>query len=126
MSTQVSDFDSFLDDIALDSGSSPGSYGMGSGDSSATSWHEPGYEGSIDYRIRQLSYSSLLTLHTCPPIVTGKQEKNRTPSRRIRNLHNHILFRPRRWRSYPTCAHSGNLLRTNRNEDVHNLARRSF
>lgn len=27
---------------------------------------EPGYQGTIDYRIRQLSYSSLLTLHTCP------------------------------------------------------------
>lgn len=27
---------------------------------------EPEYEGSIDYRIRQLSYSSLLTLHECP------------------------------------------------------------
>lgn len=66
MSTQVSDFDSFLDDIALDSNHSTGYSGMGSGDSSSTSWHEPGYEGSIDYRIRQLSYSSLLTLHTCP------------------------------------------------------------
>ena len=30
------------------------------------SWHEPGYEGKIDYRIRQLSYSSRLTLHSCP------------------------------------------------------------
>ncbi len=29
-------------------------------------WHEPEYEGTIDYRIRQLSYSSLLTLHSCP------------------------------------------------------------
>ena len=27
---------------------------------------EPGYTGSVDYRIRQLSYSSLLTLHSCP------------------------------------------------------------
>ena len=66
MSTQVSDFDSFLDDIALDSAHSARYSGMGAGDSSSTSWHEPGYEGSIDYRIRQLSYSSLLTLHTCP------------------------------------------------------------
>lgn len=33
---------------------------------STVSWCEPGYEGSIDYRIRQLSYSSLLTLHSCP------------------------------------------------------------
>jgi PD-(D/E)XK nuclease superfamily len=30
------------------------------------SFQEPGYEGSTDYRIRQLSYSSLLTLHSCP------------------------------------------------------------
>ncbi len=29
-------------------------------------YFEPGYEGKIDPRIRQLSYSSLLTLHTCP------------------------------------------------------------
>jgi len=27
---------------------------------------ESGYEGKIDYRIRQLSYSSLLLLHSCP------------------------------------------------------------
>lgn len=29
-------------------------------------WNESGYTGSIDYRVRQLSYSSLLTLHSCP------------------------------------------------------------
>ena len=33
---------------------------------SGDSWHEPNYTGTIDYRIRQLSYSSLLTLHSCP------------------------------------------------------------
>lgn len=33
---------------------------------SGTPWSEPGYEGSVDYRIRQLSYSSILTLHSCP------------------------------------------------------------
>lgn len=27
---------------------------------------EPSYEGSTDYRIRQLSYSGILTLHSCP------------------------------------------------------------
>ena len=32
----------------------------------AVAYLEPGYEGSIDPRIRQLSYSSLLTLHSCP------------------------------------------------------------
>lgn len=30
------------------------------------SFSEPEYKGSIDYRIRQLSYSSLLSLHSCP------------------------------------------------------------
>jgi hypothetical protein len=43
--------------------------GFGEGISETTSgvsFKEPGYEGSIDYRIRQLSYSSLLTLHSCP------------------------------------------------------------
>jgi hypothetical protein len=34
--------------------------------SSQPAFKEQGYEGSIDYRIRQLSYSSTLTLHTCP------------------------------------------------------------
>ncbi len=29
-------------------------------------WKEPGYEGTIDYRVRQLSYSGLLNLHSCP------------------------------------------------------------
>lgn len=29
-------------------------------------WTDPNYTGTVDYRIRQLSYSSLLTLHTCP------------------------------------------------------------
>lgn len=36
------------------------------GSVSADSYLEPGYEGTIDPRIRQLSYSSLLSLHSCP------------------------------------------------------------
>jgi hypothetical protein len=32
----------------------------------SVSYREPGYEGKIDYRIRQLSYSSFLALHQCP------------------------------------------------------------
>lgn len=32
---------------------------------SAVPWIEPGYEGKIDYRIRQLSYSSVNTLNQC-------------------------------------------------------------
>src|ERR1043166_966462 len=31
----------------------------------AVHWQEPGYEGKIDYRIRQLSYSSVNTLNQC-------------------------------------------------------------
>lgn len=38
----------------------------GAGTSSTDHWHEPEYTGKIDYRIRQLSYSSLLSLHSCP------------------------------------------------------------
>ena len=66
MSSDFSDFDTFLDDSAVGSRSVSGHIGVGSGDSPSASWFEPGYEGSIDYRIRQLSYSSLLTLHSCP------------------------------------------------------------
>lgn len=39
---------------------------LDSGRTSGTPFAEPGYDGKIDYRIRQLSYSSLLTLHSCP------------------------------------------------------------
>jgi len=34
--------------------------------STGVPFKESGYEGKIDYRIRQLSYSSFLTLHSCP------------------------------------------------------------
>lgn len=34
--------------------------------SSGEAFKEAGYTGEIDYRIRQLSYSSLLNLHSCP------------------------------------------------------------
>jgi hypothetical protein len=44
----------------------PGLMGRSAETGPIPSWSEPGYEGSIDYRIRQLSYSSLLTLHSCP------------------------------------------------------------
>lgn len=36
------------------------------GTNGAVFFEEPGYEGAIDYRVRQLSYSSLVTLHSCP------------------------------------------------------------
>jgi PD-(D/E)XK nuclease superfamily len=54
--------ESFLDDSLPDTG-------ISSADEvseSTVSWCEPEYKGEIDYRIRQLSYSSLLTLHSCP------------------------------------------------------------
>jgi hypothetical protein len=66
---------SFLDsDVSISSNSANGegvdtadfdSSGEASGNSSL-SYSEPGYSGNIDYRIRQLSYSSILTLHECP------------------------------------------------------------
>lgn len=51
--------DDFLDSIN-------GVEGVTTQDSSTLAWHEPGYEGNIDYRIRQLSYSGILNLHSCP------------------------------------------------------------
>jgi hypothetical protein len=64
-----SEFD-LLDKPIYDSGLFSGSGGAilldGSERNVRTSFSEPGYEGSVDYRIRQLSYSSLLTLHSCP------------------------------------------------------------
>lgn len=59
-----------LNDSVSDMGDLPGSISeLLDGSTEGTSgpaFQEPGYEGSIDYRIRQLSYSSLLTLHACP------------------------------------------------------------
>ena len=59
-------FDSFLSDMATDQPNLTGSDIEGTEPVSGVSWKESGYEGSIDYRIRQLSYSSMLTLHSCP------------------------------------------------------------
>jgi PD-(D/E)XK nuclease superfamily len=58
--------DDFLSDSPLVSSDSAGSDDTGTESFSRVSWKEPGYEGKIDYRIRQLSYSSVLTLHSCP------------------------------------------------------------
>jgi hypothetical protein len=66
MSTSDSLIDTFLDSSGsvdnlsaiLDDGPA--------GESFSGPLYESGYEGKIDYRIRQLSYSSLLTLHSCP------------------------------------------------------------
>jgi len=66
MSPNEFDLDSFLSDVVPSSTNPDGTNFDGSSGTNGVSWHEPGYEGEIDYRIRQLSYSSLLTLHTCP------------------------------------------------------------
>ena len=59
-------FESFLQDTLLDE-SIPGiSTDPESETSTPVPFIEPGYEGKIDYRIRQLSYSSILSLHSCP------------------------------------------------------------
>lgn len=60
------DIDDFLSDISIDNSPSFISDSSGSEGASREAWKEPGYEGKTDYRIRQLSYSSLLNLHTCP------------------------------------------------------------
>ena len=59
-------FDNFLSDMGTNQSSSQGSDTDTAEQSGGDSWIEPGYEGKIDYRIRQLSYSSMLTLHSCP------------------------------------------------------------
>lgn len=58
--------DDFLSDMATNQSGTSGSLDPTTEPTSGESWVEPGYEGKIDYRIRQLSYSSLLSLHSCP------------------------------------------------------------
>ena len=59
-------FDNFLSDMAVEQSDSKGYFEEGSDSLAGIPFKEPGYEGKIDYRIRQLSYSSLLSLHSCP------------------------------------------------------------
>ncbi len=66
MSTTEFNLDSFLDDSPVVGTNSTGIENLASGESFSGPLFETGYEGSIDYRIRQLSYSSLTTLHSCP------------------------------------------------------------
>jgi len=66
LSSDQFSLDAFLSDIPTDVISFTGPDDTGTGESSQVSWHESDYEGKIDYRIRQLSYSSILTLHSCP------------------------------------------------------------
>lgn len=66
--SSINDFDieTLLDAEPMDSGTSLESESGGTEISSQDSWREEGYSGSIDYRLRQLSYSSVLLLHECP------------------------------------------------------------
>jgi len=66
MSTTEFNLDTFLCSLATDSSSTAGPEEATAGESDTTPYIEPGYSGNVDYRIRQLSYSSLLSLHSCP------------------------------------------------------------
>jgi len=66
MSTEEFSLDSFLDSPPVGIDGFSGLDSGGTGEGGTDSWHEPEYSGEIDYRIRQLSYSSILTLHSCP------------------------------------------------------------
>lgn len=65
MSTEDFDIDSLALDLPVEAGDSDFSVFTGA-DGSIQAYAEPGYFGQIDYRIRQLSYSSILSLHSCP------------------------------------------------------------
>lgn len=64
--TNNSELDSILSDMALDLSLGSRTNDEGTVESGIVPFREPGYDGTVDYRIRQLSYSSLLTLHSCP------------------------------------------------------------
>jgi hypothetical protein len=66
MHTEPFNSESFLSDT-LDSDRIPSDTEEGEPTGTGISpFQEPDYTGKIDYRIRQLSYSSMLTLHSCP------------------------------------------------------------
>lgn len=62
----------------------------GATETSFSPYREPEYEGDIDYRIRQLSYSSLLTLHSCPRKF--QLDRLRTTARSAEDLKSTITF----------------------------------
>lgn len=65
-SSTSSSFDDILSDLDVEFQDVANLDVTGTGESSLVPFKEAGYDGNIDYRIRQLSYSSLLTLHSCP------------------------------------------------------------
>ena len=66
MSASEDFLDAVLFSVAPESEDSDGLDLSGTASSTFVPYFESGYKGSIDYRIRQLSYSSILTLHSCP------------------------------------------------------------
>lgn len=66
MSTTDFQLDQFLDATPVGSFDVAESIDGRAGDSCPEAFREEGYTGTTDYRIRQLSYSSLLNLHSCP------------------------------------------------------------
>jgi len=90
MLTSTDIIETFLDSGGFTSDDSTVSLNIGSSSNNTDIFTEPGYEGSIDYRIRQLSYSSMLSLHTCP----RKYElyKKRTTSRLEQTQRQSITF----------------------------------
>lgn len=82
--------DAFLSDSPVGINTVSGSIQDGINPANQSSWHEPDYTGSVDYRIRQLSYSSLLTLHSCPRKF--QLQKLRTTHRAAESLKSTITF----------------------------------
>lgn len=66
MSTKLMELDELLDSAPVGRYDSSNPESERTGESSGEAFKEAGYTGTIDYRVRQLSYSSLLTLHNCP------------------------------------------------------------
>lgn len=90
MSAEEFSLDAFLSDSPVEFSSSSGSIAEGDAGTGAANWHEPDYTGTTDYRIRQLSYSSLLTLHSCPRKF--QLQKLRTTNRIAESLKSTITF----------------------------------
>ncbi len=90
MSATEFDLDAFLSDSPVEHSSSSEHESGGDDGTSSGNWHEPGYQGQTDYRIRQLSYSSLLTLHSCPRKF--QLQKLRTTNRIAESLKSTITF----------------------------------
>ena len=90
MSASEFDLDAFLSDSPVEHSGPTEHESDGNGAVSTHNWHESEYTGATDYRIRQLSYSSLLTLHSCPRKF--QLQKLRTVHRTAESLKSTITF----------------------------------